>query len=93
MADQLLSPIPTRGVDYFHFIFENLPSALPNQQEKDLTCLVIDDIKKSRLPFVHVPVLCNGIFIRFHLHMPITPPILSEIRKKNWMVRGHLYIT
>ena len=59
MADQLLSPIPTRGVGYVHLIFANLPSALPNQQEKDLTCLVIDDIKKSRLPFVHVPVQWN----------------------------------
>ena len=87
VAGQLLSPIPTRGVGYVHLIFSNLPLALPNQQEKDLTCLVIDDIKKSRLPFVHVPVLCNGIFIRFHLHMPITPPILSVISKINWMVK------
>ena len=56
VADQLLSPIPTRGVDYVHFIFSNLPPALPNQQERDLTCLVIDHKKKSRVPFLHVPV-------------------------------------
>ena len=85
VADQLLSPIPTRGVDYVHFIFSNLPPALPNQQERDLTCLVIDH--KKNLEFLSCMYLCNGIFIRFHLHMPITPPILSEISKKNWMVK------
>ena len=84
MAGQLLSPIPTRGVGYVHLIFSKLPPALPNQQEKDLTSLVIDDIKN--LDCLLCMYLCNGIFIRFHLHMPITPPILSEIRKKNWMV-------
>ena len=73
-------------------MFSNLPPALRNQQERDLTCLVIDDIKKN-LDCLPCMYLCNGIFIRFHLRMPITPPILSEISKKNWMVKVKPFLT
>ena len=64
-AHQLLSPIPTRVVDYVHLIFSSLPLALPNQQERDLTFLVIDHIKKSRLPFLHLPMQWDFHLVSF----------------------------